>query len=102
MACRNGAHLVDQGDDLGAVEPGRKADLVVVDLGSPFIAPVHRIPSALVYCATPRDVLHVMVDGRLLLRDRRLTRIDEEVALRRAEEAARRVFTRAGISTRLA
>ncbi|SVB04939.1 uncharacterized protein METZ01_LOCUS157793 [marine metagenome] len=43
-----------------------------------------------------------MVDGHLLLRDRQLTRIDEEVALRRAEEAARRVFTRAGISTRLA
>jgi len=102
MACRNGAHLVDQGDDLGTVEPGRKADLVVVDLGSPFVAPVHRVPSALVYCATPRDVLHVMVDGHLLLRDRQLTRIDEEVALRRAEEAARRVFTRAGISTRLA
>ena len=102
MACRNGAHLVDQGDDLGAVEPGRKADLVVVDLGSPFVAPVHRVPSALVYCATPRDVLHVMVDGHLLLRDRRLTRIDEEAALRRAEEAARRVFRRAGISTRLA
>ena len=102
MACRNGAYLVDQGDDLGAVEPGRKADLVVVDLSSPFVAPVHRVPSALVYCTTPRDVLHVMVNGHLLLRDRRLTRIDEEVALRRAEEAARRVCARAGISTRLA
>lgn len=101
MACRHGARLVGQDDDLGAIEPGRKADLIVVDLDSPFVAPVHRVPSALVYCATPRDTTHVIVDGRVLVRDRQVIRVDETVALRRAEESARRVLTRAGIASRL-
>lgn len=101
MACRGGASAMGRPDDLGSVQPGMKADLVVVDLETPFAGPVHRIPSALVYCASPRDVVHVMVDGRLLVRDRELTTVDERTAIARATEVARRVFRRAGISTRI-
>jgi len=101
MACRGGARLLGRGDDLGAVVAGRRADLVVVDLRSPFTAPVNRVPSALVYNATPRDVLHVLVDGRFLVRDRSLTTADEPSVVAEAEVAARRVLAAAGMETRL-
>ena len=101
MACRGGASAMGRPDDLGSIQPGMKADLVVVDLTTPFSAPVHRVPSALVYCASPRDVLHVMVDGNLLMRDRTMTTINEHEAIARATDSARRVFGRAGITTRL-
>ena len=100
MACRGGARLLNRSDDLGAVQPSWRADLVVVDLASPFVAPVHRLPSALVYCATPRDVVHVLVDGRFIIRDRKLTTANERAALADAAAAAKRVFGRAGIPTR--
>jgi len=100
MACRGGARLLNRGEELGTIQPSRIADLVVVDLASPFVAPVHSVPSALVYCATPRDVLHVLVDGRFVVRDRTLTTGDEAAALENATAAARAVLGRAGLSAR--
>ena len=100
MACRGGAQAVGLADRIGCLEPGRLADLIVVDLNSVFIAPVHRVPSALVFNASPRDVRHVAVGGRLLLRDGQLSTINEAEALATAHTAARAMFERAGIPTR--
>lgn len=101
MACRGGAAAFGLPGDFGAVVAGQRADLVVVDLRSPFVMPVHRVPSALVYNATPRDVRDVVVDGRVLIRDRELVGTDEPGVLDRAEAAARQLFERAGLPTRL-
>jgi 5-methylthioadenosine/S-adenosylhomocysteine deaminase len=101
MACRGGAAVMGRRDDLGSIQPGMKADLVVVDLATPFASPVHRVPSALVYCATPRDVVHVMVDGKTLISDRVFTSLDEKAIVARATEIARQVFRRAGIPVRM-
>jgi 5-methylthioadenosine/S-adenosylhomocysteine deaminase len=101
MACRGGAAAFGTPDDFGSVEPGRRADLVVVDLGSPFVSPVHRVASALVFTATPRDVRHVVVDGRFRVRDGHVVGVDEAGALLAAQRAARDLFRRAGIVTRL-
>jgi 5-methylthioadenosine/S-adenosylhomocysteine deaminase len=101
MACRGGAAAFGMPDAFGAIAPGRRADIVVVDLRSPFVMPVHRVVSALVFNVTPRDVRDVIVDGRILMRSHRLTTIDERDVLRRAEQAAAEVFRRAGISSRL-
>jgi 5-methylthioadenosine/S-adenosylhomocysteine deaminase len=101
MACRGGASAFGAPDDLGAIEPGRRADLVVVDLTSPFVGPVHRVASALVFNVTPRDVLHVIVDGALVMRDGVLTTADEAELLDAAHRSAAELFRRAGITTRL-
>lgn len=101
MACRGGAAAFGLPGAFGAVAAGQRADLVVVDLRSPFVMPVHRVPSALVYNATPRDVRDVIVDGRVLIRDRELVGVDESGVLARAEAAARQLFERAGLPTRL-
>lgn len=101
MACRGGARAFGKPDQIGSIEVGKKADLVVVDLRSVFTAPVHRVPSALVFCASPANVSHVIVDGQLLIDDGELTMIDEQALLAEAEESARQVFKRAGVDTRL-
>jgi 5-methylthioadenosine/S-adenosylhomocysteine deaminase len=96
MATRGGAAAFGLTDAIGAIEPGRKADLVVVDLDSPFIAPVHRVESALVFNATPRDVHTVIVDGRVVIRDRDLLVADERAVLREARRSCSALFERAG------
>lgn len=101
MACRGGASAFGMPEDCGVIAEGRRADLLVVDLGSPFVSPVHRLASALVYNATPRDLRDVVVDGRIVIRDGRLQVADERQVMAEANTAARRLFARAGIDTRL-
>jgi 5-methylthioadenosine/S-adenosylhomocysteine deaminase len=101
LACRHGARLIGQENEIGSLEVGKKADLVVIDLMTAFAAPVHRVTSAIVYCSTPRDVLHVMVDGKLLIKNKEVTFTDEKEVIHRATECAKSVFEKAGIATRL-
>ena len=100
MACRGGAVAFGE-PAIGSLEVGKLADLVVVDLESVFTAPVHRVPSALVFCAAPGQVTHVMVGGRLLIDDGELTMIDEQAVLAEAEASAAELFRRAGVASRL-
>ena len=97
MACRGGSVAMGLADQIGMIAPGRKADLVVVDLRSPFVAPVHRVPSALVFNVTPRDVRHVLVDGRFTIRDGAFLLANEQQVLADAETACRNLFHRAGL-----
>ena len=87
MACRGGAAALGR-DDVGSIEAGKAADLVVVSLRSVFTAPVHRVASALVFNASPTDVTHVMVGGRVLIDDGDLVGVDEEALLADADAAA--------------
>ncbi len=100
MACRGGAAALGR-DDLGLIAPGALADLLVVSLESVFTAPVHRVPSALVFCAAPANVTHVVVAGRLIVDGGTIPGIDEVDLVRRAEASAREVFRRAGVESRL-
>lgn len=101
MACRGGAQAFGTPQLTGSIEVGKKADLVVIDMASVFVAPVHRVASSLVFCASPSDVTHVIVDGRILIDDRVNTLVDEAQLMIEAREAAGRVFERAGVETRL-
>ncbi len=100
MACQGGGAALGR-TDIGSIEVGNRADLVVVALDSVFVSPVHKVASALVFCASPADVTHVLVDGRLLIDDRRFTMLDEQAVIRLANASARDVFRRAGIESRL-
>ncbi len=101
MACRSGAAAFGMPGAFGMLADGQRADLLVVDLRSPFVSPVHRVPSALVYNATPGDLRDVVVDGRIVIRDGALVAADERQIMAKAGDAARRLFDRAGISTRV-
>lgn len=100
MACKGGSAAFRE-PSIGSLQVGNLADLIVVDLDSVFSAPVHSVPSALVFCSSPAQVTHVMVGGRLLIDEGELTMLDEQAVLADAAESAAAVFRRAGVTSRL-
>jgi 5-methylthioadenosine/S-adenosylhomocysteine deaminase len=79
-----GARALGLGDEIGSVEVGKRADLVLVDLAAPHLTPVHDVPALLVFAAGRGDVTDVLVDGRVVVRDRRSTLVDTDDLLARA------------------
>lgn len=75
-ATTQSAEAVGLGGRVGSLAPGRRADLILVDLTGPHVLPVHDTAAALVYSARSSDVLTTVVDGRILMRDRRLLTLD--------------------------
>ncbi|MFG2469637.1 amidohydrolase [Streptomyces canus] len=76
LATRGGARALGLGDRIGALEPGRAADIVLVDLSGAHCRPVHDPVAALVYSVRASDVRTVVVDGRVVVRDGRLLTVD--------------------------
>lgn len=95
MACRGGAATFGQPELIGSLEVGKKADLVLVDLNSPFSMPVHKIPSTLVYSASAGQVDTVIIDGRIVMRAKEITVVDEKAVLARARATCATLFERA-------
>jgi 5-methylthioadenosine/S-adenosylhomocysteine deaminase len=96
MATRLGAQAMHMDQITGTLEPGKRADLIIVD-----ISPLHNTPrfhrdevnvySQLVYAAKSSDISSVMVNGRWLMRDQELTTIDHSDLIRQADEYAHRI-----------
>ena len=96
MITVDAARALGMEDQIGSLEPGKKADLVVVDMNRPHLTPrwmpVHR----LIHQATGADVDLVMVDGNILLEGGRVTTMDEGEALSQAEHEAIKLVQRSG------
>jgi 5-methylthioadenosine/S-adenosylhomocysteine deaminase len=98
MACRGGAAAYGEPDQIGSLEVGKKADLILVDLNTPLAMPVHKIPSALVYNLSARDMDTMIVDGRIVMQDKEILVLDERALLERARETCQDLFNRAGVA----
>jgi len=92
MATIGGARALDMDDRIGSLEPGKRADVIVVDLSAAHTQPVYDVESAIVYAARGGDVITTIVDGRLLMRDRRLLTLDEGAILAKAREYRDRIM----------
>lgn len=79
---------------IGSLEPGKKADLILLNGARPHLTPLLGVPRLLAFYATGHDVDAVVVDGRILLRDGKVQSVDEEEVLAMAGEAAARAFAR--------
>jgi len=84
MATVNGAAVVGMGDRLGSIEPGKKADIILLDLNKPHILPLHNIYENIVYCARDSDVDTVIINGRVVMEGRRVRTFDEVEAVENA------------------
>ncbi len=96
MATRLGARALHMDDLIGSLVPGKRADLILVDLDQAHNAPRFRrdpqgIYAQLVYAAHAHDVTDVMVNGRWLLRNGQLTTLDEAALRAQAQEYAGRI-----------
>ncbi len=92
-ATRNGYRALGIADG-GWLAPGNLADLILVDLRKPHLTPALRIVSCFVHQGQASDVEAVMVDGRWLMRDRRVLTLDEAAILREADRIARAAWRR--------
>ncbi|GAB2739089.1 amidohydrolase [Streptomyces bullii] len=80
------ARAVGLGEEVGSIAPGRRADIILVDLTGPHTQPVHDLPATLVHSARAADVRTTIVDGRVLMRDRHLLTIDVPAVVGELEE----------------
>ena len=91
MATAGGARVLNLHDRIGSLEPGKLADIVLVDAGRPGLVPLYRVYSHLVYAARGSDVATVLVGGRVVVRNGRATAVDEAQVTARAREFGGRV-----------
>jgi cytosine/adenosine deaminase-related metal-dependent hydrolase len=98
LATLGGARAMGLDRECGSVEPGRRADLCVIDVDG-----LHTIPnggdvySQIVYCTRSSDVRHVVVDGQVVVADRELTTMDVAGVAAEAREQWNKVHRRAGL-----
>jgi 5-methylthioadenosine/S-adenosylhomocysteine deaminase len=102
MATLNGAKALN--GNFGALKEGKRADIVVMDFRQPNTSPLHDPVGTVVYCATYNNVDSVIVDGRVLMKEKKMLVYEEEKVIEEAERAAYslldRVKSRYGIKFR--
>lgn len=91
MATIGGAQAIDLEREIGSLEAGKRADLIIVDLGAVHLTPMYNLYSHLVYATKASDVTETIVNGKVLMRNRRLTTLDEEAIKREARAWQQRV-----------
>ncbi|EHM28686.1 amidohydrolase [Streptomyces sp. W007] len=98
MATIGGARALNMGAEVGSLEPGKAADVVVFDGESPALANVHDPVQSVVYCAGPREVKEVWVDGRPVVVGGEVTSVRTADAVARSRKAAVSLVRRAGLA----
>ena len=84
MATMGGARVLNLQDEIGSLEAGKRADIVLLDTRRPGLTPLYRVYSHLVYAARGSDVTTVLVNGRIVVRDREILTVDEDEVMERA------------------
>jgi 5-methylthioadenosine/S-adenosylhomocysteine deaminase len=88
MATMDGARALGLADEIGSIETGKRADLVLLNLDKLHTTPRPDVVSTIVYAAEPSNVETVLIDGRIVLRDGRLTTMDEREIIENAQAEA--------------
>jgi len=106
MATINNAKALGIENEVGSIEVGKRADLILVDLNQPHLTPLVDKPksnllSHLVYAAGGRDVDTTIVDGRVVMLHREVLTMDEAEVIEIAEKTLCRVLDRSGITARM-
>src|SRR6185503_6439137 len=95
----DGARALGLADEIGSLEVGKRADVIMVNLNSAHATPARDVVSALVYSAQPADVRATIIDGRIVMRDGKLLTLDEGTVVDQANREASALATRAGLSS---
>ncbi|HJX23273.1 MAG TPA: amidohydrolase [Candidatus Bathyarchaeia archaeon] len=94
MATRNGARALGLQDEIGSIEIGKKADVILVDTRKPHITPFHDITAAIVYLSRSDDVDTTIVDGKVLMKNREMVGIDELSVMEKAAKSSESLIRR--------
>ena len=78
MATMGGARVLGAENKIGSLEPGKKADLIVLDMNQPHLTPLYTIPSHMVYAARGADVVHSVINGNIVMQNRELKHLTKK------------------------
>jgi 5-methylthioadenosine/S-adenosylhomocysteine deaminase len=93
MATIEGAKALGMDKLVGSLEVGKKADVIVIDVNKPHLTPMYNPYSHLVYSARGADVTHSIINGRLIMAERKLLTINLEILLEKANVLAKKIKT---------
>jgi 5-methylthioadenosine/S-adenosylhomocysteine deaminase len=96
MATIDGAKAAGLEKEIGSIEAGKKADLILFDLNRPNMAPLNRILSQLVYCGKANNVSTVIINGEIVLENGKLKTMDESEIIDGVQKASDDLVSRAG------
>ena len=92
MATIDAAKVLGQENEIGSLEIGKKADIILLDLKQIHNSPANNVYSQIVYSAKTEDVRTAIIDGKIVMRDRELLTISEDDVLRNLEKETRRLM----------
>jgi 5-methylthioadenosine/S-adenosylhomocysteine deaminase len=79
---------------IGSLEPGKRADIILIDFRKPHLTPIHNPYANILYSANGSDVQTLIVDGRILMENREVKTLDEEEIMQKAQEIALNLLRR--------
>lgn len=91
MATINGAKALGLDREIGSIEEGKKADIILIDLNTEITNPVGSVFSDIVYNAKGSNVSHTIINGKLLMEDREIKDIDKYEIFRKCKEIIKRI-----------
>jgi 5-methylthioadenosine/S-adenosylhomocysteine deaminase len=94
MATLGGARALGMENEIGTLEAGKKADVILVDVSTPWCSPIYKenLITNLVYNANGSDVTDVFVDGRAVVKDREITTVDRREIIKETQRRAERIW----------
>jgi 5-methylthioadenosine/S-adenosylhomocysteine deaminase len=95
MATLDGARALGLADEVGSIQVGKRADVIIVDMNRLHAAPETDVISSLVYSTQPSDVRTTIIDGRVVMHDRKLTTMNEADVIAEANREAKLLSERA-------
>lgn len=98
MATIGGARALRLEKEVGSISVGKKADVIIVDLKQPHLTPLHNVVSHLVYAARGGDVSTTIVDGKILMRERKVLTLDEDKIMKDAQDISDELIAEGGRS----
>jgi 5-methylthioadenosine/S-adenosylhomocysteine deaminase len=97
MATIDGARALHMEKEIGSLEAGKKADLILIGLDEPNAVPMYDVYAQIAYSLKASDVETVMIGGKLVMRDRKLLTVDEKAAMAKAREYQKSVAASLGM-----
>jgi cytosine/adenosine deaminase-related metal-dependent hydrolase len=97
MVTIDGARAFGLDKQIGSLESGKKADIILVDMFKPHLVPIFTEWDRVVFEASGHDVDTVMVDGKILMKHRKVTTVNEVEVMERAQVEADKMVEKAGV-----
>ncbi|WP_312871108.1 amidohydrolase family protein [Aminobacter ciceronei] len=101
MATLNGAKILGRGEHIGSIEEGKSADIITINMLQTHFEPrieklldIQRVVADLVFSANSSDVNTVIVDGIIIMHERKITNLDTDEIISNAKQAAHRIFNK--------